>query len=228
MIWLSWRKKKMRVSLNYNGRTRQPSLSDLMPLTDNSDPLYITRGNPDLKQMFMHTMHVSFNILQREYPPIWDGRWRRTVSHKLFSMMCRPVDGDIPININGNWNTYGQSDWWKRFGHFSLKLSTSGRHSNRVSMINEDRSQQPEKSTTRDTGLNCEMAASYQPTWGGFDFSTSWDYQYSLNSLNDNNTYTRYYNFRFDGYVDFPFGFSCVRMQAISCVAGQISRKERG
>ena len=60
MIWLSWRKKKMRVSLNYNGRTRQPSLSDLMPLTDNSDPLYITRGNPDLKQMFMHTMHVSF------------------------------------------------------------------------------------------------------------------------------------------------------------------------
>ena len=45
MIWLSWRKKKMRVSLNYNGRTRQPSLSDLMPLTDNSDPLYITRGN---------------------------------------------------------------------------------------------------------------------------------------------------------------------------------------
>ena len=62
MIWLSWRKKKMRVSLNYNGRTRQPSLSDLMPLTDNSDPLYITRGNPDFEnRCFMHTMHVSFS-----------------------------------------------------------------------------------------------------------------------------------------------------------------------
>ncbi len=92
MIWLSWRKKKMRVSLNYNGRTRQPSLSDLMPLTDNSDPLYITRGNPDLKQMFMHTMHVSFQHPSKGISANLDGRWRRTVSHKLFSMMCRPVD----------------------------------------------------------------------------------------------------------------------------------------
>ena len=73
-------------------------------------------------------------------------------------------------------------------------------------MINEDRSVQPEKSTTRDTGLNCEVQASYQPAWGGLELSTSWDYQYSLNSLNDNDNYTRYYNFRFDGYVDFPFG----------------------
>ncbi|MBC5605383.1 outer membrane beta-barrel protein [Bacteroides sp. M27] len=207
MIWLSWRKKKMRVSLNYNGRTRQPSLSDLMPLTDNSDPLYITRGNPDLKQMFMHTMHVSFQHPSKGISANlgWQMEKNSVTQVVLYDVQTGGRE-TYPININGNWNTYGSADWWKRFGHFSLKLSTSGRHSNRVSMINEDRSQQPEKSTTRDTGLNCEMEASYQPTWGGFDFSTSWDYQYSLNSLNDNNTYTRYYNFRFDGYVDFPFG----------------------
>ena len=32
-----------------------------------------------------------------------------------------------------------------------------------VSMINEDRSLEPVKSTTRDTGLNCEANVSYQP-----------------------------------------------------------------
>ena len=63
MIWMSWRKKEMRVSLNYNGNTRQPSLSDLMPLTDNSNPLYITRGNPDLKQMFSHNIRLNFQNL---------------------------------------------------------------------------------------------------------------------------------------------------------------------
>ena len=73
-------------------------------------------------------------------------------------------------------------------------------------MINEDRSLEPVKSTTRDTGLNCEANVSYQPAWGGIDFSTSWNYQYSLNSVNDNNTYTRYYNFRLEGYVDLPLG----------------------
>ena len=121
MIWLAWKKKEARITFNYDGRTRQPSLSDLMPLTDNSDPLYITRGNPDLKQMFMHTMHVSFNILQREYPPIWmaDGEEQCHTSCSL----CVQTGGreTYPININGNWNTYGSADWWKRFGHFSFK-----------------------------------------------------------------------------------------------------------
>lgn len=111
-----------------------------------------------------------------------------------------------PININGNWNVYGSANWWKRLGHFSLRLDMNGNHSNRVSMINEDKSLEPKKSTTRDTGLGCDANVSYQPTWGGIDFSTSWNYQYSLNSINDNDTYTRNYSFRLEGYVDLPFG----------------------
>lgn len=77
-----------------------------------------------------------------------------------------------PININGNWNVYGSANWWKRLGHFSLRLDMNGNHSNRVSMINEDKSLEPKKSTTRDTGLGCDANVSYQPTWGGIDFST--------------------------------------------------------
>lgn len=91
-------------------------------------------------------------------------------------------------------------------GTFSLRLDMNGNHSNRVSMINEDKSLEPKKSTTRDTGLGCDANVSYQPTWGGIDFSTSWNYQYSLNSINDNDTYTRNYSFRLEGYVDLPFG----------------------
>lgn len=108
-----------------------------------------------------------------------------------------------PININGNWNVYGSANWWKRLGHFSLRLDMNGNHSNRVSMINEDKSLEPKKSTTRDTGLGCDANVSYQPTWGGIDFSTSWNYQYSLNSINDNDTYTRNYSFRLEGTLIF-------------------------
>ena len=60
---------------------------------------------------------------------------------------------------------YGSANWWKRLGHFSLRLDMNGNHSNSVSMINEDRSLEPVKSTTRDTGLNCEANVSYQPAW---------------------------------------------------------------
>ena len=48
----------------------------------------------------------------------------------------------------------------------------------------------PEKSTTRDVGLDCEVRTGYQPAWGGLELAASWNYQYSLNSLNDNDNYT--------------------------------------
>ncbi len=207
MIWMSWRKKEMRVSLNYNGNTRQPSLSDLMPLTDNSNPLYITRGNPDLKQMFSHNIRLNFQNSPKGISANLGGQVEQnSVTQVMIYDVQTGGRETYPVNINGNWNLSGGASWWKRFGHFSLRLDMSGNHSNRVGMINEDKSLQPEKSTTRDTGLNCEAQASYQPSWGGIDLSTSWNYQYSLNSLNDNDTYTRYYNFGLNGYVDFPFG----------------------
>lgn len=207
MIWMSWRKKEMRISLDYNGRTRQPSLSDLMPLTDNSNPLYITRGNPDLKQMFTHDIRLSFQNSPKGISANLGGQVEQnSVTQVVIYDVQTGGRETYPVNINGNWNVYGRADWWKRMGHFSLRLNTSVNYNNRASMINEDKSLQPEKSTTRDTGVNCEMQASYQPVWGGFDLSASWNYRYSLNSLNDNNTYNRYYNFGLNGYVDFPFG----------------------
>ncbi|WP_308745368.1 outer membrane beta-barrel protein [uncultured Bacteroides sp.] len=208
MLWVGWQKKeKMRVNLSYDGRTRQPSLSALMPLTDNSNPLYITRGNPDLKQMFIHNIRLNFQYPTKGISA--NAGWQMEQNSVTQVMLYDVQSGGretYPININGNWNTYGNADWWKRWGHFSLRLNSGGRYDNRVSMVNEDRNVQPEKSTTRDVGLDCEVRTGYQPAWGGLELAASWNYQYSLNSLNDNDNYTRYYNFRFDGYVDFPFG----------------------
>lgn len=75
-------KKEARITFNYDGRTRQPSLSDLMPLTDNSNPLYITRGNPDLKQMFAHSMRISFQHSKKAYLRILEDSWNRIALHR--------------------------------------------------------------------------------------------------------------------------------------------------
>lgn len=208
MIWLGWRKKQLQLNLNYDGMTRQPSLSDLMPLTDNSDPLYITRGNPDLKQMFTHNLRLSFQNQAKGISA--NVGWRMEQNSVTQVMIYDSQTGGretYPININGNWGVNAGANWWKRMGKsFSLRLDAYGNRDNRVSMINEDRSQEPKKSTTRASNLNCEAHLSYQPTWGGLDFSTGWQYQYSLNSVNDNNTFTRNYRFGLESYVDLPFG----------------------
>lgn len=48
-----------RISFNYNGSTRQPSLEQIQPILDNANPLNVQVGNPNLKQEFRH--NISFN-----------------------------------------------------------------------------------------------------------------------------------------------------------------------
>lgn len=38
-----------RFNFSYNGSTRQPSITQLQPVQDNSNPLEVYVGNPDLK-----------------------------------------------------------------------------------------------------------------------------------------------------------------------------------
>ena len=58
-LTVAWRRKQTRVQLTYRGETRQPALGDLLTLTDNSDPLDITRGNPYLRPSFNQNIRLE-------------------------------------------------------------------------------------------------------------------------------------------------------------------------
>jgi hypothetical protein len=49
-----------RLSLNYNGNTRQPGIDQIQPLRTNEDPLNVTIGNPDLKPQFSNSVRIQF------------------------------------------------------------------------------------------------------------------------------------------------------------------------
>ncbi|MBO7278629.1 MAG: outer membrane beta-barrel protein [Bacteroidales bacterium] len=46
--------------LRYNGRTSQPSITQLQPVRDNSNPLSIVLGNPNLLPEFSHNLRADF------------------------------------------------------------------------------------------------------------------------------------------------------------------------
>ncbi|MBS1627295.1 MAG: TonB-dependent receptor [Bacteroidetes bacterium] len=48
------------ISIRYNGRTDQPSLYQLQPIANNTDPLNIVIGNPNLKPSFTHSINFNF------------------------------------------------------------------------------------------------------------------------------------------------------------------------
>ncbi|MFQ6927567.1 MAG: outer membrane beta-barrel protein [Parabacteroides merdae] len=46
--------------INYRGRTSQPSMTQLQPVADISDPLNTTMGNPDLKPTYTNDLFIRF------------------------------------------------------------------------------------------------------------------------------------------------------------------------
>lgn len=50
-------------TFNYSASTNQPTMSQLQPVPDNSNPLYLREGNPDLKQEYRHTLRGHLNLV---------------------------------------------------------------------------------------------------------------------------------------------------------------------
>ena len=83
--------RNMRI--NYRGSTRQPTISQLQPVPDNSNPLYISVGNPDLLPSFTQTLSVEYRDTNRE----------------TFRSMNVSVGGNYVINsiVNKSWYETG-------------------------------------------------------------------------------------------------------------------------
>ena len=54
------------IRLNYNGRSGQPSTSQLMPVLDNSNPMSRSLGNPYLQPYFNHNGRMEFEFSNKE------------------------------------------------------------------------------------------------------------------------------------------------------------------
>ena len=62
-----WRPAKTKaLQIDYNGRSSQPSMNQLQPVADMSNPLNITVGNPDLDPTFSHNLRLRFHNFNPE------------------------------------------------------------------------------------------------------------------------------------------------------------------
>ncbi len=58
--------KTRSVNAFYRGRSSQPSMTQLQPVADYSDPLNIVQGNPNLKPSFTHNVNLRFQDFNTE------------------------------------------------------------------------------------------------------------------------------------------------------------------
>lgn len=103
-------KPQRKINLNYIGSTVNPTLQQIQPLIDNTDPLNINVGNPDLVQGFTNriTMRASdYRVLKSRYIA-FDANFSNT-SNAITNSSQIDASGKRTmkyINVNGNYD-YG-------------------------------------------------------------------------------------------------------------------------
>ncbi len=97
-------------TFNYWGNTQQPTINQVQPLRQNTDPLNITIGNPGLKQEFTNTFSVNFNdykMLSSRY--LYGNFSFSTMADAISTKQISEygVNTIQYINVNGNYSGYG-------------------------------------------------------------------------------------------------------------------------
>ncbi|XVJ65569.1 MAG: outer membrane beta-barrel protein [Lacibacter sp.] len=106
-------KKQRSFNLTYNGNTQNPTLLQINPIIDNTDPLNITIGNENLKQAFSHnfTLNISdYKIIKSRNLYLWSSYSfinNAITNANSIDSLGRRVNQSI--NVNGNYfgNLYG-------------------------------------------------------------------------------------------------------------------------
>ena len=101
--------KTTNLRFNYSGRTGQPSVSQLQPVVDNSDPLNITTGNPALKQSFTNSFRMLYGSFDRAnaktiFATVNASVTSNNIVNATITNLATGVDTIMPINMNGAYN----------------------------------------------------------------------------------------------------------------------------
>lgn len=106
--------KSRSMNLDYTGRSSQPTIAQLQPVADVSDPLRIVIGNPDLDPSFTHNVRLRFQDFnqdkQRSIMAMVFGSLTQNsiISHTTFDSS---TGGQVTTyeNVNGVWNLHGMT-----------------------------------------------------------------------------------------------------------------------
>ncbi len=185
------------LQLDYRASTNQPSVSQLQPIPDISNPLNIRMGNPNLKQEFTHRINASYTGINpfRNKSFFWFSSYsftnNRIVNYDIIDSFGRKIT--TPVNVDGVYNlnndlTVGLP---LRFIKSSLNFNTGFGYSKSIQFINTVRNNIYNVSI--DPGI--EISKSFKDKLdltlsGGFTYNKA---KYSLQSSLNNNYLTQDY-----------------------------------
>ena len=186
--------KMSNLRVNYRGTTSQPSISQLLDITDNSDPLNISKGNPGLKPSFTQNFRLFYNNFVQNHN-------KGVMTYINFSTTSNSISNKVeynektggrtttPENINGNWNVMGAFMFncsIDSTGVWNINTDTNLGYNHYVSYLSLDKSQDSQKNTTQNTTWNERLSLSYRNDWLELSLDGTLAYNHAKNKLQPN------------------------------------------
>lgn len=191
--------KVSQLRFTYRGHSNQPTMENLLPITDNSNPLNIRMGNPGLKPSFAHTMRLFYNTYNAE-------KQRGIMTHFSFTATQNSISNSTryneetgglitrPENINGNWNAFGMFGFNTALKNkkYTINTFTNVNYQNNVAFLYNQDTKNNDRNTSTGLTLGERVTGSYRNDWFEFSLNGSINYTAERNKLRPENNQEPY------------------------------------
>lgn len=209
--------KLSNLRINYRGTTTQPNMTDLLDITDDSDPLNVTKGNPGLKPSFTNTLRVYYNTYLQEHQRaimtyVNYSNTRNSISNMVIYDEKTGGRTTRPENINGNWDVSGAfmfNTALDSIGYWNINTFTNIGYNNYVGYLALDKNASSRKNTTRTTQISEQLGGSFRNSWLEISLDGNVNYTHTRNLLQSQSNLDTW-QFSYGGFVAIylPWGTS--------------------
>lgn len=182
------------LNVEYHGNSQEPNITQLLDITDDSNPLNISKGNPALKPSFTNDFKVRYdNYIVDRRQSIAANLTFSTTSNSISSKVT--YDDETggrttqPENINGNWNMGGNflfTSALDKESNWNVSTSTDVRYNHYVNYVTLNRTSDSEKNVTKTLNGTEQLSGSYRNKWLEVELNGRVNYTRGRNVLQSN------------------------------------------
>ena len=222
--------QQTNLQVTLRGQTQQPSITQLLDIYDDTNPLSINMGNPGLKPSFTTNLGTNFQKMRtpqyvedslgfmvpkalRNWSYSLNANWRRSTNSIGNVVTYNEATGgriSRPENINGNWSVNGGGSFYiglDSLNRWDVSGGLNGSYSHQVGYVNLNRTATPDRNVTHTFNLAPSLSLSFRNKWLSFSLNVRTTYARTENRLQaTRNLDTWNYNYGGNTKITFPWG----------------------
>ncbi len=193
---------KIHMRFNYSTSVREPSIDQLQPVVDNSDPLNVYKGNPNLVPEYRHNLRISYNFFDQFnfrglFANVRLGYTKNRITTSSYVDPITFIRTQTPLNTESEKTLNGSLNYSSPINQLKAKyrIGLNSSLTNGINFIN----QAPFVIDRWSHGLNLTLENKFKSR---FDISATGRFSYNSNIYKDNESQnTNFLNQTYEGFL---------------------------